>query len=401
MARRGQVGTIEVSGKWYVVRFWKYPKGQDRVHVSEKLCVTDPKSEGFLSRGERRRKANEIVEASGVNDEQQFVEHNLGVTFREQAKHFLNHSMTRKRNPVKTATLTTWESTIDKWLNPILGDLPLSGVGNATAKTLVAKFHEAGLSPKTISNYFGLVKLIVGSAIDREGEQMFPRKWNHEFIDLPIVEKQHQPVFSAETMSAIVSKADRQEQVLYSLLAGSGLRVGEAFGLEIKHLSADCRTIKIEQSMWAGKLQTPKTKNAFREVDLAPELAKLLKSFVGDRKSGLIFTNQAGRPLSQTNLVRRSLHSILEQLEVEKSGFHGMRRFRATWLRKQRAPEDLIRFWMGHAKTSITDDYSKLAQDVAFRLETAEKVGTGFAVPTALIPMVPRKTKTLALKKAA
>ncbi len=45
--------------------------------------------------------------------------------------------------------------------------------------------------------------------------------------------------------------------------------------LEIKHLSADCRTIKIEQSMWAGKLQTPKTKNAFREVDLSPDLANL------------------------------------------------------------------------------------------------------------------------------
>jgi hypothetical protein len=169
MARRGQMGRIEVSGKWYVVRFWKYPPGQERIHASEKLCPTDPKSEGFLSKGERRRKANEIVEASGVNDEQQFVEHNLGVTFREQAKHFLNHSMTWKRNPVKTATLITWESTIDKWLNPILGDMPLSGVGNAAAKTLVAKLHDAGLSPKIISNYFGLVKLIVGSATDRDG----------------------------------------------------------------------------------------------------------------------------------------------------------------------------------------------------------------------------------------
>jgi hypothetical protein len=97
MARRGQVGTIEVSGKWYVVRFWKYPKDQDRVHASEKLCLTDPKSEGFLSRGERRRKANEIVEASGVKDERQFVEHNPGVTFREQAKYFLGLSVLHPR----------------------------------------------------------------------------------------------------------------------------------------------------------------------------------------------------------------------------------------------------------------------------------------------------------------
>src|SRR5712664_2415233 len=74
MARRGQVGTIAVSGKWHVVRFWKYPVGNNRVHASEKICLTDPKSEGYLSKGERRRRANEIVAASGVNDVQQFID---------------------------------------------------------------------------------------------------------------------------------------------------------------------------------------------------------------------------------------------------------------------------------------------------------------------------------------
>jgi len=49
-----------------------------------------------------------------------------------------------------------------------------------------------------------------------------------------------------------------------------------------------------------------------------------------------------------------------------------MRRFRTTWLRKQRAPEDLIKFWLGHAKESVTDGYSKLADDVEFRAEVAE-----------------------------
>jgi hypothetical protein len=43
-----------------------------------------------------------------------------------------------------------------------------------------------------------------------------------------------------------------------------------------------------------------------------------------------------------------------------------MRRFRATWLRKQRTPEDIIKFWLGHAKESVTDTYSKLADDEEF-----------------------------------
>jgi integrase len=391
MARRGQVGTITVSGKWYVVRYWKYPLGKDRIHASEKICPTDSKAPAYLPKGDRRRRANEIVAASGVNDVQKFVEANNGVTFREQAKWFLDHSTNRKRKPVKQATLTTWRCCVDKWLNPSLGDLPLAGINNGTVKTVVAKMHEAGLSPKTITNYIGLVKLVVASAIDENGDELFPRKWNHEFLDVPLVENQHKPTFTPETMTAIVQKADGQEQILYSLLAGTGLRIGEALGLEVKHLSADCRTITVEQSCWEGDIQTPKTKNAYREIDLCTALADLLKAFIGDRQSGLVFTNRVGKPMSQTKVLRRSLHPILEELKSEKAGFHAMRRFRTTWLRKQRAPEDLITFWLGHAKQSVTDGYSMLADDVEFRREVSEKLGTGFEVPASMRPMRPRK----------
>ena len=36
MARRGQVGTLAISGKWHVLRFWKYPaNGENRIHASD------------------------------------------------------------------------------------------------------------------------------------------------------------------------------------------------------------------------------------------------------------------------------------------------------------------------------------------------------------------------------
>jgi integrase len=361
---------------------------KDRIHASERLCPIDHKAVGYLSKGERRRRANEIVEASGVNDAQQFIETNTGVTFREQAKWFLNHAVNRKRNPVKPATSTTWQNCVAKWFNPSLGDLPLTSVNNQTVKTLVAKMHAIGMSPKTISNYVGLVKLVVASAIGDDGEELFPRKWNHEFLDFPMV-------------SAIVEKAAGQEQVLYALLAGTGLRVGEALGLEVRHVSADCRTITIEQSCWAGKLQSPKTKNAYRQVDLCSALAELLKVFLGERSSGLVFSNRAGKPLSQTNLARRSLHPILKESKAEKTGFHAMRRFRATWLRKQLAPEDLIQFWLGHAQQTQTDGYSKLGEDVEFRRQVAETVATGFVIPKSVRPMRPKKSKQIQLEVAA
>jgi len=394
MARRGQVGTIAVSGKWYVVRFWKYPEGQNRIHASERICPVS--GEGFLSRGERRCRANEIVEASGVNDTRKFITSTNGTTFREQLEWFLDHAVNRKRNAVKPATIQNWKNCAEKWLKPNLGDVPLAAVNNTAVKALVSQLHEAELSPKSITNYVGLVKLVVGSAIDENGEQLFPRKWNHDFIDLPVIAAQHQPTFTPETVTAIVKEASGQERVLYALLAGTGMRVGEALGLEVQHLSPDCETITIAQSCWQGSIQAPKTKNAYRQVDLSSELAQLLKSYIGERRSGLLFSNRFQRPLSQTNLLRRSLHPILKTLGVPKAGFHAMRRGRITWLRKQQAPEDLIRFWLGQAAGSVTDRYSKLAEDLDFRRAVAERVGTGFAVPVhepkPMIPMRPRNS---------
>jgi integrase len=182
-------------------------------------------------------------------------------------------------------------------------------------------------------------------------------------------------------MTAIVQKATGHERVLYALLAGTGMRIGEILGLEVKHLSGDCKTIVVEQSSWQGHIQTPKTKNAYRQIDINSELAEMVKKFVGTRQNGLLFTNSVGRALAQTNLLQYSLHPSLKELGVEKSGFHAMRRFRITWLRKQRAPEDFIKFWLGHAEQSVTDGYSKLNQDTGFRRQVAEQVGLGFKLP--------------------
>jgi integrase len=91
----------------------------------------------------------------------------------------------------------------------------------------------------------------------------------------------------------------------------------------------------------------------------------------------------------------------LKELALNQAGFHAMRRFRTTWLRKQRAPEDLIRFWLGHAKSSVTDGYSKLADDLEYRLEVTEKIAAGFTVPASMRPMRPRKSVKTEIEIAA
>jgi hypothetical protein len=66
----------------------------------------------------------------------------------------------------------------------------------------------------------------------------------------------------------------------------------------------------------------------------------------------------------------------------EKCGFHVFRRFRASWLRKNRVPRDLEKMWMGHAHKDLTDQYAEqLREDVKYRRKWCERIGLGFYSP--------------------
>ena len=415
MSRRsGQSGYIEKSGKWYVVRFWMDVEGQyKRTHKRERICpISGP---GSLSKSARERRAREIIAASGADTEEHFnkvVKSEAASTFSKQAEEWLKRVTTRKRKPVATATLESWEGALRNWINPAIGTLPLYNVNNSALKTLVAKMSAAGLSPKTINNYSQVVKMVVASAVNEEGEQLFPRKWNHEFVDMPIVEKgkQNTPSFTADVMSGIARWKYKRERMVFILCGAAGLRIGEALGLEIdKHVSEDFLTLTIAQKVRHCKVENRlKTVNAERKVDLHPDVANLLRAFVGNRRTGFLFTTRHGKPLSSSCVLRRHLHPVLKQLGYvnpstgdHKAGSHAFRRYRNTYLRNYaQCPEGLRDFWMGHAGETMADLYDKIKDDVVFRRKWAEKCGIGFDLGS-VVPNVPRIEENDEVAKAA
>lgn len=380
------------------------PGQYERVQKSVKICpVSGP---GLLTKPERERRKVEIVNSFGANSIEYFnkvVAVDLGHTFRQQAEKWLHQCMARRRKPVKPATVRGWESYIAKHLNPAIGDTSLANVNNSTLKGLVTRLTDDGLGPKSIRNIVQVVTAVVASAVNEHGEAIYPRKWNYDFADMPAVENQRTPMFSGEEVTKIIAKAGKQERVIYVLFASSGLRAGELFGLEVKHLSGD--TITVAQSVWEGRVQPPKTVNAFRQVDLHPTVSAMLRDFIGDRKQGFIFQTRTGMPFRQCNFLRSSLHPILEQLGIEKQGFHGFRRFRVTHLESSYVPTGLVKYWTGHAKSgdgdvvrsSVTDKYVKMRKDTKFRADVAERIGLGFDLPKietiVVVPGVPSSPK--------
>jgi integrase len=360
-------------------RFWKDVPGRNprRVVISLGICRT---------RSIAERKCMKEIEKLGINSTQHFIESTNTITFKRQAELWLKSLPNRKRDPIEQTTINNRRYALDKWLYPFLGEMYLADVNNLALKTLVDKMA-ASLSPASIRDYSNVVKAVVASAIDENGEEKFPRKWNDEFIDAPLIENQNQPTTTAQGMGCILECATGQYRMLYALLAGCGpFRAGEALGLEIRHISEDFRTLQIVQKAKRGIIQQHlKTTNGERQIDLCSTLADMLRDFVGDRTSGLLFHTSTGNQLLQANTLQDSLHPVLQKIRHIKGGFNIFRRFRITHLQTGGCPEVLRHFWSGHAQTHVEERYTKLLEKRDYRLQWADRIGLGFELPGAKI----------------
>jgi integrase len=154
-----------------------------------------------------------------------------------------------------------------------------------------------------------------------------------------------------------------------------------------------------------------KTDNAYRDVDLHASVVRMLKEFIGSRTSGLLLSSKKGKPLSNSNILRRHLHPALRKVRWsdpntgdETAGNHAFRRFRNTFLRKNHIPDDLIQFWLGHAGKTMTDEYSHVRDDVKYRKMVAEQTGIGFELPIptrSIAPNSPNCTEKVEVESAA
>ncbi len=437
----GQTGTLEKHRKnWTVV--YRYRNPGESAWKKKRLIICPISGPGAMGPLERERRKIAVLEQAGVNSQEtlqaQVDEHLSGyVTFQQQAEIWLKESQTRNRNPISEATASGYRSYLQHHLNPVLGELPLSAVDNNAMKGLVKKLHDKKLAPKTIVEIVKVPKLVVAS-LKANGEEVYKRAWNHDYMDLPIVdpEDQNSEAWTPEQMTVILDAAfetavKKPKNVVYWLsliVGGLGLRIGEALAIKVRDsvgcahckslkprkcqhgsaFSEDCRVLHVRQSVYGRKLKAPKTKNGIRDVDVPESLATILrKYFAGKRPGTLLFKSRSGNPLQQRNINRDWLHPILEKvglrkaerwrdkngrrrvrcLEGEGVAWHAMRRFRCTHLDTQLIPESLIKIWLGHGKKGVTEQsYIKVMGRMDTRKTCVENAGLGFSH----VPHVPR-----------
>jgi integrase len=300
------------------------------------------------------------------------------MTFETQSHEWLERLRSR-RTPVKPATLKTFTSIVRAHINPRIGNARLDSFDNGAMKAFADGLciREPKLGPRTIRDVVLVAKMIVASAVDSNGNFLFPVKWNAHFIDLPKIGATTTQGIDAKGIQKLIQESPARYATLFAVAAGTGMRLGELLAIKIDPESWDYagKMIHVKASIYRGTLQEPRTLASVRTVDVCAELNEAIAAFAVGRRNGFLFTGKTGKPIA-TRLVYAHLAG---------HGAHAFRRWRVSWLRKKNAPEDLVRFWTGHSNKSQTDAYSRMKEDVEYRREIAEKVGLGFALKNEVV----------------
>ena len=236
------------------------------------------------------------------------------MNFAEQGRIYIDRLKTRNRKPARPATLNAYEGYLRNHAVPHIGQAELEPFNNGALKDFVRVLINKNLAPKTIAEISAFVRAIVASVLDSDGNQIYPRTWNLDFVDAPPIRKQCQPTVTKEFLQDILNddKVRVRSRVLLALLASTGMRVGELQALQLGPDPLDQNTvwdptermIRVCKSVYRGQLQEPKTQASVRDIDLPSPVNKMLQEFTaaGSKVNSCSARNQGSRWLTATSI---------------------------------------------------------------------------------------------------
>ena len=199
---------------------------------------------------------------------------------------------------------------------------------------------------------------------------ILPKKEQKEIEILPLTDLQK---FFEEAKKSGVFE-------LYFTELATGLRRGELLGLKWTDIDFNANSIYIQRQITRtdGEVkESPlKTKNAYRQIIVPPEVTEILKQ-KKDRENGFseyVFSSPTGGPISPDSVLKM-LHRVLKRAGLEKVRFHALRHTFATMALQNGVDVKTLSGLLGHYSAGFTlDTYGHITP--AMKQDAAEKVGS-------------------------
>lgn len=261
----------EYSTRWYV------PDGWSEKAIQRELAKQAAEFERRCHAGEVKTKKQQKAE-------------------REEAKRLADAIQTVKQYgervfmPAKTVTISEntragFQSVLDLHIYPVIGDMKMPDVTSAMLSALLLDFQATGKAHGTVIRVYTILSLLFKMAYMNDVIQRNPM--DKVLRPKPRKDEEKQTdveAFSAEEMRYIFKCLDAEPlkwQCFVRLLAVTGVRRGEACGLEWRSVDFTANTITVRQTLNYTKtkgvyIDTTKNKKE-RVIDVDPAVMALLK----------------------------------------------------------------------------------------------------------------------------
>ncbi|WP_431233554.1 tyrosine-type recombinase/integrase [Mycolicibacterium psychrotolerans] len=275
----------------------------------------------------------------------------------------------------KATRRSAWNRHVEpRWGNTLVADVRPSGI-----RAWVASMAEEGSSATTIENAFGVLRQVLGAAVEDNRIARNPC----EGVKLPKRKHSDRGYLSHEQVVALASSVDRHGEVV-RFLAYTGLRWGEMAALRVQDFDMLRRRVNVSRSVTeSGGLvwSTPKSwerRSVPFPATLCDDLAGLM---VGKGRDQLVFADLRGGVLRNSNWRDRVFRPAVLRCQATDPTFptitpHDLRHTAASLAVSARANVKAVQRMLGHAKASMTlDTYADLfdedLDEVADRLDAA------------------------------
>jgi integrase len=179
-----------------------------------------------------------------------------------------------------------------------------------------------------------------------------------------------------EEVEQYISTLEQRECVIAHLAIFVGMRPGEILALQRRHVNGDCREIIIDQRLYRGDIDTPKTDNSVRTVAIPPKTANQLKEWmelVPRKPKAWVFASENPEtPMWRDNVWYRHMKPKLEAIGLEWANFQVLRRTHASLGHEAGIDPKVAADQRGHGIGVAIDVYTKAA--LSRRAEAAEQL---------------------------
>lgn len=359
--RIGQNGSVELRNGAYRGRYLvDVPGAEER---RNKAVILGPASE--MTKSEARRKLKSIIAAEGLNDTSYVIPSTE--SFEKRVVRWRQNYLARQ----KPGTQDTMDWHLNKYLLPQWGRYPVDMIKEDTVNEWLGSLSR--LSPWTQRGIVKTLQMALGRRLDRK-QIHFPSE---------LEAKREHPCHSPNQMQQIIDAAREPYKTLFAVLAETGLRSGESYGLHVEDVDMERLLIHVRRSVRRGKPQSPKSKQAYRKIDIQPNLAEMIRKHLNGRTTGYVFQTRRGTPFKHPRILNRILYPLLNKLGIPKSGTHAFRHGRVSYLVECNTPIETIRAWIGHGSDEMVKLYTHLRPEYRKRVLSA--------IPSLLHPVHPQQ----------